>query len=58
MKTRIKISGCFRTLEGAQRHARIRSYICTLRKQGLPVLEYLRRALEGHPFLPQPSKNT
>jgi transposase len=58
MKTRIKISGCFRTLEGAQRHARIRSYICTLRKQGLPVLEYLCRALEGRPFLPEPSKNT
>ena len=58
MKTRIKISGCFRTLEGAQRHARIRSYIGTLRKQGLPVLEYLGRALEGRPFLPQPSKTT
>jgi transposase len=58
MKTRIKISGCFRTLEGAQRHARIRSYICTLRKQGLPVLDYLRRALGGHPFLPQASKST
>ena len=57
IKTRIKISGCFRTLEGAQRHARIRSYICTLRKQGLPVLEYLRRALEGSPFLPTPSVN-
>ena len=58
MKTRIKISGCFRTVAGAQRHARIRSYIGTLRKQGLPVLEYLRRALEGHPFLPLPSKTT
>lgn len=58
MKTRIKISGCFRTLEGAQRHVRIRSYICTLRKQGLPVLEYLRRALEGHPFLPKAPKTT
>jgi transposase len=58
MKTRIKISGCFRTLQGAQRHARIRAYICTLRKQGLPVLEYLRRALDGRPFLPEPSKTT
>jgi len=58
MKTRIKISGCFRTLEGAQRHVRIRSYICTLRKQGLPVLAYLRRALEGRPFLPVGSKTT
>jgi transposase len=58
MKTRIKISGCFRTLQGAQRHARVRSYISTLRKQGRPVLEYLRRALDGHPFLPEPSKTT
>lgn len=58
MKTRIKISGCFRTLEGARRHVRIRSYICTLRKQGLPVLEYLRRAIEGRPFLPDPLKTT
>ena len=58
MKTRLKISGCFRTLEGARRHARIRSYICTLRKQGLPVLEYLRRALDGRPFLPERSKTT
>jgi transposase len=58
MKTRIKISGCFRTVEGAQRHVRIRSYICTLRKQGLPVLEYLRRALDGRPFLPTGSKTT
>lgn len=58
MKTRIKISGCFRTLDGARRHVRIRSYICTLRKQGLPVLEYLRRALDGRPFLPETSKTT
>jgi transposase len=58
MKVRLKISGCFRTLEGAHRHARIRSYISTLRKHGLPVLEYLRRALDGRPFLPQPSKPT
>jgi len=58
MKVRLKISGCFRTLAGACRHARIRSYISTLRKHGLPVLEYLRRALDGRPFLPQPSKTT
>lgn len=56
MKTRLKISGCFRTLEGARRHVRIRSYISTLRKHGLPVLQYLRRALDGQPFLPSGSK--
>ena len=58
MKVRLKISGCFRTFQGACRHARIRSYIATLRKHGLPVLEYLRRALDGRPFLPQPAKST
>ena len=58
MKVRMKISGCFRTVEGARRHARIRSYISTLRKRGLPVLKYLRRALDGRPFLPQALKST
>jgi transposase len=58
MKVRIKISGRFRTLQGARRHARIRSYISTLRKHGLPVLEYLRLALDGHPFLPHGVKST
>lgn len=58
IKVRVKISGCFRTLEGARRHARIRSYISTLRKHGLPVLEYLRHALDGHPFLPVGSQST
>jgi transposase len=58
LKVRVKISGCFRTLPGAQRHVRIRSYISTVRKHGLPVLEYLRHALDGRPFLPQPAKST
>ena len=58
MKTRLKISGCFRTLEGACRHVRIRSYISTVRKHGLPVLEHLRNALDGRPFLPQGTKTT
>jgi len=58
IKVRLKISGCFRTFKGACRHARIRSYISTLRKHGLPVLVYLHRALDGRPFLPQPSKST
>lgn len=58
MKTRLKISGCFRTLAGARRHVRIRSYVSTLRKHDLPVLEYLRRALDGRPFLPSGPKST
>ena len=58
IKVRLNISGCFRTLKGARRHVRIRSYISTLRKNGLPVLEYLRRALNSQPFLPQPCNTT
>ena len=58
LKVRVKISGCFRTFNGACRHVRIRSYISTLRKHGMPVLEYLRRALEGRPFLPQRAQST
>jgi hypothetical protein len=30
--------------------------ISTLRKHDLPVLEYLRRALDGRPFPPQAAK--
>lgn len=58
MKVRLKISGCFRTLHGARCHVRIRSYVSTLRKHGLPVLQYLRLALDGRPFLPQGSIST
>jgi transposase len=56
LKTRMKISGCFRTLAGARRHIRIYSYISTVRKNGLNVLEQLRNAIEGRPFLPASPK--
>jgi hypothetical protein len=52
MKTRQKISGCFRTLRGARVFARIRSYISTCRKQGRNILEALEKAIVGNPFIP------
>lgn len=58
LKTRMKISGCFRTLAGARRHIRIYSYISTVRKNGLNVLDSLRNALEGQPFLPELPQGT
>jgi transposase len=41
MKLRMKISGCFRTLEGAQIFARLRSIVSTARKQGFNILQIL-----------------
>lgn len=52
MKVRQKISGCFRTTTGAKHFCRIRGYISTLRKQGLPVLSALRNAIVGTPHTP------
>jgi transposase len=41
MKVKMKISGCFRTLEGAQIFARLRSVVSTARKQGANILKTL-----------------
>lgn len=51
-KVQQKGSGGFRSWEGASAFARIRGYISTLRKQGLPVLDALRDTLQGRPLLP------
>jgi transposase len=52
VKVRQKISGCLRTLPGAQHFARIRAYLSTVRKHGLDLLPAITQALSGHPFLP------
>jgi transposase len=54
MKLKQKISGGFRTLAGAQMFSRIRGYISTLKKQGLPVLESLKQVFLGNPARPTP----
>ena len=51
-KVRQKISGCFRTLQGARVFARIRSYISTCRKRGRNILDALEQAILGKPFIP------
>ena len=48
-KLQQKISGCFRTGEGAEAFCRIRSYITSARKQGHSPLTALERALGGKP---------
>ncbi len=52
MKLKQKISGGFRSVEGAQMFARIRSYISTLKKQGLNVLDALKQVFLGNPTIP------
>ncbi len=51
-KVREKVSGCFRTQTGAERFCRIRGYISTLRKQGMPIFSALGHALVGDPPFP------
>lgn len=52
MKLKQKISGTFRSSEGAESFCRIRGYISTLRKQGIPVLDALRLVFIETPIFP------
>ena len=47
-----KISGGWRSKDGAQTFLRVRSYLATARKQGRGMLEVLVGAFEGRPWLP------
>ncbi|WP_168735495.1 IS66 family transposase [Cohnella fermenti] len=47
IKNQQKVSGSFRSEEGAKSFARIRGFVSTLRKQGRPVLNTLRNIFDG-----------
>ena len=52
MKVQQKISGTFRTEDGAKAFCRIRSYISTARKNAVGAMDALIRLFGGNPFVP------
>ncbi len=55
VKLQQKISGCWRTLTGAQAFLLVRSYLATARKHGRNALMVLRQLFEGAAWLPTTS---
>lgn len=51
-KVKQKVSGCFRTLHGAESFLSIRSYVSTVRKCGHQVFPALLAAISGSPIIP------
>jgi len=52
MKVQQKISGQFRSEQGAKAFCRIRSYISTARKNAINAIDAIARVFEGTPFVP------
>jgi transposase len=52
-KLRIKVSGCMRSVHGAEAFCAIRSYLATASRHGIGWLDALTRAAEGNPWIPE-----
>jgi hypothetical protein len=52
-KLRIKISGCMRSMAGAEEFCAIRSYLATAARHGVTGLDALTRAFQGQPWIPE-----
>jgi transposase len=51
VKTKTKVSGCFRTKSGAEDYLTIMAYIGTAKKQKINPYEAIRLAIRGTPEL-------
>ena len=49
IKVKTKVSGCFRTEEGARDYLKIMSYVGTAHKHGYNAYEAIKSAISGHP---------
>lgn len=56
-KFKMKISGLFRSEAGTMAFSRIRSYVSTLQKNDLSVIEGLVQAVRGDPWIPNAAHN-
>ncbi len=52
-KLRIKVSGCMRSMTGAEIFCAIRSYLATASRHGIGWLDALTRAAQGDPWIPE-----
>ena len=52
IKVQQKISGTFKSWEGARIFCRIRGYISTVKKNSISVIDAIQGAFEGKPFVP------
>jgi len=52
VKVQQKISGTFRSEQGAAIFCRIRGYISTAKKNAQSIIDVIQDALQGNPFLP------
>jgi transposase len=49
IKTKTKVSGCFRSLLGAENYLKIMSYVGTSKKHGKSAYEAIKQAVSGNP---------
>lgn len=51
-KVKMKVSGCFRSVEGGEYYAALESYLSTARKNGVGQIEAIKMLLAGKPYFP------
>ena len=52
IKVKQKVSGGFRTQDGAKQFSSIRGYISTARKNSVSIFGAIKDAFSGNPFIP------